>query len=187
MKLTQEFRKITAVFDSPVNYTDDHIRIHGFNKSFKVGDVTYTVNIGYNDGQWEIQFFLARINKTGQDLADFISQILGRQVSITEAIQLNQMGLGYHSVGVTGTGSSARVLSNVISIIKDFIKDKPGIKCLNLRSQDNPLADNQKARTSRTDLYRRIIKREFPDFIVNEHTYQEYGVSETNFRICRSA
>lgn len=153
MRLTLDYRPITSVFNSPVDFTE------GGEEEF-FADRVYTFSTGIFEysvafikrfrDNYLVSFRLARIKGTRRDRVEFWSKFYETPVSGNEADYFSTLEGMPSSVrfGIPRTGFGYQVLSSVSKIIEDFVtKYKPD--CIKFSSNDS----------SRTNIYKKIIER----------------------------
>jgi hypothetical protein len=127
MNLTNYYRSITAVFDSPVNF-------HGpvdFENTFYVGKFEYllTINAASDPDSYLVNFEIVDFYGTEAEKIQWIEKWTKKKWNPgDDDYSLNvddyfKDTLRSHGFGVTGTGSATEVLSNVITILNRFRKE----------------------------------------------------------------
>jgi hypothetical protein len=190
MQLTPEYKKITAIFDSPIeiepgkDFDVYHHPSHRYHKGFRVGPVEYLLTIDRDSrdlirNNYLIAFQPKKIHaKNDKELAEIYSRALGRYVDQSTVAFYRELhehqGNGY-GYGVLKLGNSARVLGTVARLIEDFIETHP-VDCLRLDAYEE----------SRIDLYRAMLRRLARGARVYEvdHPETDDRYSFTEFNVC---
>jgi hypothetical protein len=152
MNLTREYREITAVFDSPVKFSEEMRTVNKAKKqvhiyrTFLVPPFEYEVLFrepsDRPDGTYIVSFKLIDIHAEGEELARILTKILKKPVSPGAAPLMKKL---VNPMGILGVGSSSKVLGTVIQIMRNFVNEHRA-RCLVFAAVEE----------SRQDLYRRM-------------------------------
>jgi hypothetical protein len=156
MKLTSDYRRVTALFDAPLKEEIEyqHPSDAVARTEFTVGPFQYTVSFDSDGELAEVDFSLDGIQySSDEELVRIISEVAQREVSLEEAKQLERSMTMTDSLQIVGLGGSysIKVFGKVLSIIRDYVvRYRP--RCV-VFTANNP---------GRTSLYRKMIQRAFP-------------------------
>jgi hypothetical protein len=185
MNLTQDYRLVTAVFETPLSHEEKIGYVEGSPSDttirlFTVGDFVYRVVIeeAESTGTYNVEFSLVTINQEGQELIDTMEKIYKRELTLYEARYFRD-GIRYtgYRWGVLGVGGAFRVMSGVLQIVKSFADAYPdAVKCLVFTATEK----------SRISLYSSMVKKLFHDYHTSEEN-DPYGINPdmVKFRVCR--
>jgi hypothetical protein len=184
MKLTSDYKRVTALFNNPSLVEEDprwwvERKPSVVRLSFNVGPFFYLITFKpYLDDPSEVRvdFILYNVKIEGKTLAEVISQLVKRPVSSHEAERIRSemidKGAG-EKVGI-GMEYSAKVFGTVCNAVKDYI-DKYHPKCMIIKGE-----------TDRKSLYKRLIQRAFPQAILETLPLETLssGKEIMGFRVC---
>jgi hypothetical protein len=180
MRLTSDYHTVLAVFNTPVEYSGGPKRTnYSYETHFEVGPLKYLLTIRRDTVRglkFTVQFYLDKIRiPDDESIVEAISKLLGEEVTINEAYVLYRK-MENHPYGIYNLKNVGfRVLSSAIQAIQTFFSHEP-YECISFTSEHQ----------SRTDLYRRMIRRFFPGHRVTEE-YEDYGGHSTVlFDICKT-
>jgi hypothetical protein len=181
MILTTDYRPVLAVFQSDLRFSREPLRGR-FSQDyfFRIGPLEYTVSFWlHSRDSYSMSFQPVQFYGSFQDKIDFYEQVTGQEVSEDRVnYLLEDWFASENSFQLLRTGSAFKVLSNVLNIIEQFIKEKEssgtGVKCLQF------MADKEEA--SRLSLYDKLISiyknRGFVGSHVPMGKYIEYWVCD---------
>jgi hypothetical protein len=178
LKLTPEYRKLWATFDTPVHHLRKpfHVSNNLYKAYFKVGPLSYDVQIkkttfiNASAKTYSIVFnFVDVIVPEGKTLTQVMSEVFDESMTDKEATEKYNY-MKSKPTGVLGVKTGFRVFSAVVKIVQEYFQGKEW-DCLVFSSEP----------ASRTDLYLSLIKRFFVGYKVE---IDKLGASTAIFRVC---
>jgi hypothetical protein len=155
MRLTQDYRRVTALFNTQAEQEVKYYE--GYDKTdttFTVGPFTYGVFFKIHGRTTEVEFKLIGINAVDEELTELMSRWSGERVSPQYARELKRRILLYRNIDeleIMGN-YSIKVFSHVFNIVKDYVEIyDPG--CIEFIA----------ATAGRGSLYEKMARRAFPD------------------------
>jgi hypothetical protein len=166
MLLSSQYRTLRAVFDRVAPALEEgspYFAGRGGRWSFQVGPFQYVLDLipsPDSDGEYDVEFAVEKFNGNDHDLTRHLEKVWGRPVSDSEVVKFKR-DLRFHSTGILNTRNAFQVLASVFDIVQSFVMDNY-VHTLTFSSEEE----------SRTDLYRRVIKRFLPGKRIIEDVYR---------------
>ena len=192
MKLTSDYRRVTALFNTPlqeeIEYSEYGKHGESIRTDFEVGPFVYAIMFSPKDDRGRtvhVGFELMDINASDEELVRLMSRfkkILPKQendqeqeqtMTPQEAKELKRMAIGYFGhAELEFMGSYAiKIFSAVLNIVKDYWK-KYRPKCITFDA----------ASENRSRLYQRMVKSMLPNARMSVRS--RFGIARTEIRVC---